>query len=414
MRAREILSEIFVHRLAEIDPRLVRLLLDAVEALLTCQRLTLTDLGRALPRDCGRKHAVKCMDRLLKNPRIETCRPVVGGALTADLFQETTTPLLLVDWTEAGPGYWALSAATPIGGRAIAVYHEVHPTSLLSNPEVEKRFLQTLKENVVPEDRKPIVVTDSGFGTPWFEAVCTVNWDYLGRLGGGMLVRQDADDADGCSPWETLSTIYSMAQRRPDDLGTHLLTRRHEFSSRLVLHKRPPKGRKASRKPNRKGVHPGSGAAQKARKRAKEPWLLATSLSTEDAATVVAWYAKRFQIEETFRDTKSHRFGFSFEDAGSRTERRLNNLLLIAILAAYTTTVLGVAAESEGLDREMQANTIRNRRVFSLFTLGRFVLTDSKLFLRLVGMLREALATLRGLVQSMGRPAAQATDGGMS
>ena len=198
------------------------------------------------------------------------------------------------------------------------------------------------------------------------------------------------------------------------DLGTHLLTKAHEFSSRLVLHKRPPKGRKVSRKPNRKGVHPGSHAFETARKRAKDPWLLATSLKNGDAAAVLACYARRFQIEETFRDTKSHRFGFSFEDARSGSERRLNNLLLIAILAAYATTVLGIAAETEGIHREMQANTIRHRRVFSLFTLGRFVLTNSGLFLRVVGMRGAAVVTVREMVRSMSWPAPVATHGGTS
>lgn len=35
----------FGDKLAGIDPRLVKLLFDAVEALLRCERLTLTDLG---------------------------------------------------------------------------------------------------------------------------------------------------------------------------------------------------------------------------------------------------------------------------------------------------------------------------------------------------------------------------------
>ena len=177
MRASDILLKAFSDMPEQLDPRLVRVLLDAAEALLDCHRLTLTDLGRSLPRDCGRKHAVKCIDRLLKNARVEASRPEIGAALATDLFGETKTPLLLVDWTETGPGYWALSVATPIGGRAIALYHEVHPTSLQANPEVEKAFLRTLKESVVPRNCKPIVVTDSGFGTPWFEAVCDVGWD---------------------------------------------------------------------------------------------------------------------------------------------------------------------------------------------------------------------------------------------
>ena len=43
-------------------------------------------------------------------------------------------------------------------------------------------------------------------------------------------------------------------------------------------------------------------------KKMKEAWCLATSLSAANAAEVVAKYAKRFSIEETFRDTKDLNF----------------------------------------------------------------------------------------------------------
>ncbi len=43
----------------------------------------------------------------------------------------------------------------------------------------------------------------------------------------------------------------------------------------------------------------------------REPWLLAVSpsLSNLSAQAVVAIYAQRMQIEESFRDLKSERFG---------------------------------------------------------------------------------------------------------
>ena len=218
MRAREILDEALGEMLAEMDPRLVRGVFDAVESLLKCQRLTLTDLGRSLPRDCGRKHAVKCVDRLLKNPRIEASRGRWGKALGSALFGRNSNPLLLVDWTETGPGFWTLSVATPIGGRAVALYHEVHPTAKLSNPKVEREFIHTLKEEVIPVGCTPVVVTDSGFGTPWFQVVQGVGWDYVGRLGGGMHVCPESADPADLSGWERLSVVYQKANSRPQDL----------------------------------------------------------------------------------------------------------------------------------------------------------------------------------------------------
>lgn len=81
------------------------------------------------------------------------------------------------------------------------------------------------------------------------------------------------------------------------------------------------------------------------------------------------------KIEETFRDTRNHRFGWSFEDARSQSNERILVLLMVAVLGVTAITLLGQAAESQGLERNFQANrTTRARRVLSLFYLGRNVL----------------------------------------
>lgn len=77
------------------------------------------------------------------------------------------------------------------------------------------------------------------------------------------------------------------------------------------------------------------------------------------------------QIEETFRDLKSHRFGWSFEDTRSASPQRLQVLLLIAAFAALVTILVGYSLERAGLHRLYQANTIRKRRVLSIFFLGK-------------------------------------------
>lgn len=70
--------------------------------------------------------------------------------------------------------------------------------------------------------------------------------------------------------------------------------------------------------------------------RAKEPWLLAysSSLSSLSGAEIVTLYARRMQIEQSFRDLKSHRYGCAFEDMLTRHPRRLEMLLLLHALAS--------------------------------------------------------------------------------
>ena len=76
------------------------------------------------------------------------------------------------------------------------------------------------------------------------------------------------------------------------------------------------------------------------RSAALDPWLLATSMSDGDAASVVGIYARRMQIEETFRDTKNHRFGWSLGDVRLSTPQRTAVLLTLAALARHRGMVL--------------------------------------------------------------------------
>ena len=76
------------------------------------------------------------------------------------------------------------------------------------------------------------------------------------------------------------------------------------------------------------------------------------------------------QIEETFRDLKSGRWGYGLEYTGSGSVMRLSNLLLLTTLATLVTCVIGLAARTADLARAFQANTERRRHVLSMFTLG--------------------------------------------
>jgi hypothetical protein len=101
--------------------------------------------------------------------------------------------------------------------------------------------------------------------------------------------------------------------------------------------------------------------------------VLVTSLD-DSAHVVVGAYRMRMQIEETFRDLKSHRYGWSAEDIRCRNPKRIDVLLVIAAFAAIASHVVGLAADNARLQRHFQANTVRSRRVFSTFFLGNLLL----------------------------------------
>jgi hypothetical protein len=119
----------------------------------------------------------------------------------------------------------------------------------------------------------------------------------------------------------------------------------------------------------------------------KEEWLLATSLTAQDAAKIVALYGRRFTIEENFRDEKDWRFGLGSLYVDIKEPARRDKLCLVIAIAIVLLTLLGSAGEQLGLDRMLRANTVK-RRTHSLFRQGREYLRGA------VGKLPDALKLL--------------------
>jgi hypothetical protein len=88
------------------------------------------------------------------------------------------------------------------------------------------------------------------------------------------------------------------------------------------------------------------------------------------AQAVVAVYAQRMQIEESFRDLKSERFGLGFSASRSTQKNRLGVLLLIACLASFVLRLIGEVGKARQLEFKFQSNTRRSRPVLSVITLA--------------------------------------------
>lgn len=76
------------------------------------------------------------------------------------------------------------------------------------------------------------------------------------------------------------------------------------------------------------------------------------------------------QIEEGIRDLKSSQYGFSFEKARSKGSQYNEILLLIAMLASFIAWITGWIGEKNKWHYQFQANSLKTKRVLSLFTLG--------------------------------------------
>jgi len=335
----------------------------AVEALIHGGRLWLTALGRDMRGTALEKHRIKAADRLLGNTAIQRGLSEMYRVLAAWMLRRIARPVILVDWTGCGPEQVMLRAGLPFGGRSILLHAVVVPQSKVSRPDVHKKFLATLAK-ILPSHCRPIIVTDAGFHHRWFAQVRALQWDFIGRVRGGYHVTIDGEKMH-------FKKLFSRAKRRPIDLGLVELGAKRRDARRLVLSGKPKlKGRKRL---TRKGKRGKSGFDRAHSNGAKEPQLLATSL-TCCARLVVETYATRMQIEESFRDLKSHRFGWEFCSARSRNPKRIEVLMMLATLASVVLLMVGAAAERLRLERQFQANTIRKRRVLSLITLGRRII----------------------------------------
>jgi hypothetical protein len=281
------------------------------------------------------------------------------------------TPII-VDWSGLpNPNYFLLRAAVPTRGRSLTIYEEVHSKKKQNNHKIHKGFLIKLSK-MISQGCKPVIITDAGFHSPFFGEVEKLGWDFIGRIRNLTKYRLESSN-----DWFSCKELYKKASKIPKFMGEVILSKSNPIQCFLFLFKGKKKGRIAK---NKHGKRKQSIVSKVCAKANREPWLLATSLSMGKriAKKVVQFYKKRMQIEEGFRDIKSSRLGFSFEESLTYKPERFEMLLLIAMLAILAVTILGKAGEQRKLQYAYQANTIRNRTVLSLFFLGCQMIKDKK------------------------------------
>jgi Transposase DDE domain len=227
--------------------------------------------------------------------------------------------VIAVDWSAASPGgtFVELRAAVVwLGmGRGLTVYQRVYPAAKQGNRKAEAALLKSLA-GWIPAGTRVIVVTDAGFRTPWFTAVTQRGWNWIGRVrGGNHLCR-------GEGLWQDALDWGRRARPNAQRLTDCQLTERKRMDCDLVLVRRKSAGRLRYRRPGHGSLPK---AAAEARRSAHEPWVLVHSQALRDlrADEIVALYARRMQIEENFRDTKSLAFGMGAEIGRSRSAARL-------------------------------------------------------------------------------------------
>ncbi len=392
MRVMTILNDLFSSCRDLIDIRVLQTLLSSVEALSRSRKLTLAGIGRSLNRQCSVKNKIKAIDRLFGNSKLQKVTPLFYKNIINKIIAPQSHPIIIVDgsgFSHCGK-YHFLRAAVPLGGRAIPIFEMAVEAGKINHPKTHQIFLKHLK-SILPRDCVPIIVTDAGFRNPWFKLILSFNWDYVGRIRNKTACCNMAE-----KQWLAIKTLYLQAKKVPTYLGKYWLARRKSLETYLYVYQEKKKNRVRR---NLMGKKIQSSMSLKHAKRGSEPWLLASSLFSEaySAKAIVNIYKKRMQIEESFRDLKNGKSGFSLRQNRSIFIERLNIILLIGAITMFLLWILGTIVKNKKIHYQYQANTIRNRTVLSNFMLGWQVIEEKRYKFRKNEII-QAIKSIKGII----------------
>lgn len=304
---------------------------------LSAARLGISALGRAVAVETTPRHGIKRVDRLMANAR---WRPEeVMAVLSGESARHLGALVVSLDWVELRGGFRALVASVCTRrGRALPVaWKVVHRERFRrSQNAVEDQLVERLGELL--DAPRVCIVADRGFRRATFLSLLdSLGFGYVIRVCGKVHVsgRKYVGLLEGCG----------LREGREDDLGASDYREDGEARTRLVW------------RWNR---------AQ------DEPWLLATNTG-KSIKRVCEIYALRMEEEESFRDLKSHRYGFGLRYVLASTAERYDRMLAIWALGTWVLYAQGLAAVRAR--KHLGQSTATNKRIdLSIVRLGHLLL----------------------------------------
>lgn len=393
MHARKIVEMMLEECLTSLHATLAKAVMAAVGSAVAGGRLSLSELARAMASATSVRHRVKRVDRLLGNEALHAARAMIYQDVAAQWLTGVAPVLVVVDWSDATADqrWHLLRASVAVEGRSVTLYEEIHSQQKYGDRGVHRRFLARLAK-LLPAGCVPIIMTDAGFRSTWFDLVTRRHWQWVGRIRGRDMV------SIGNGPWQRCTELYQEATQTPRTFTDVLYVRSNPTACRLVLVKREAKGRIRR---TRMGKRACSRTSLKASRTAREPWLLASSCGLEhlSAEAIASLYAQRMRIEQSFRDLKNERVGLGLSASRSGSGRRLEILLLIGHLAAWAMRLIGECAQQCQMHLHFQSVHHLDHKEISVITLARRVINAGDAWL---GRLhpRRALALLQRQARS--------------
>lgn len=349
--------------------------MEVAQALQKSNDLSLTRMGRKLEGESSLKNKIKKVDRLEGNKYLHNELHTLYQGLSVyvmSLISQVKSVPIVIDlcFVKDDGALQMLSAEIATKGRTVPIYREAFEEGSLKNRA--RSFLNNLSK-CIPQGREVVVIMDAGFFEDWFKEIELLKWHWICRIRQGRSLKF-LEKGD----WVTIKEFINEVGTTTKSYKNVLLTRRHQHSCRIITtnKKNINKKRKetASLKKNRKS------ASGRYLESAKEPWILATNLpESYKAAMVINFYKKRMQIEESFRDMKSSQFGLCGRYIRTTNVDRWGVKMLLAAIVQIIYWVIGIIGHQQGMQKYFQANTVKDKKVFSNFTLGQLIIEHDKL-----------------------------------
>lgn len=374
MEAIDLLHRHLMEECPYIHSKRLQAVIDVACGLQKRQKLTLTEMGRGLVGPGTIKNRVKKVDRLESNEHLYEEISSIYFGLSSFLFkylshQDNTAIIIDLCCLKDDQDIQMLSAEIAFKGRSLPLYREVFQSGGFSGRAAS--FVAALK-HCIPANKKVVFIMDAGFGEEWLSAIERNHWYWLVRIRQGKMVKLSEEQG-----WQGVKDLIPLLPQRTTSYDEARIIKEHDHPCRIITTRKAPSKRKKPTKAPRND----KAGSNKYRRSANEPWILATNLPKIDFETtkVVQYYSKRMQIEQSFRDVKNHQFGLCARDIRTRSVYRWGVKMLLASIVQLLFWIIGVIGHSQGFQSIFQANTVKDKKVFSYFYLGQLIVEYDKL-----------------------------------
>src|SRR3954452_1093767 len=174
----------------DIHTKRVDSLANATLGVMTGASLGVAVIGKSLAQARGLlpKHAVKPVDRLLSNPRIEAWD--VFATWVPEMVGPRKDIVVAMDWTDFdADGHLALKLVTRHGRATPLIWLSVHKDELTDARNADEDAAVRRLAEVLPDDVKVTILADRGFAdTKLFGFLDELGFDYVIRLKGNTKV----------------------------------------------------------------------------------------------------------------------------------------------------------------------------------------------------------------------------------